>query len=218
MKFPSICLLGAVTAAGLVFSASSALSQVTLEQLRDGSVTSVTSGDLVFSGFTDISGVGLAVDYGNIYVVPVSGGIEFQSADWSLNGVDLSYDLSLQFNVATTDGSSLAGIASQITGDNVGAGYASMTEGLTSGSTTLGTLGVYINTGGGNLIDSTDFSPVDTLTVNKDFSMTTDPDVGGFIAVSHFDQTFTTVPEPSSIALAVSGMAGLGLILRRRSA
>jgi hypothetical protein len=54
------------------------------------------------------------------------------------------------------------------------------------------------------------------INISKDFSMTTGADPLSQVFVSHFDQTFSQVPEPSCVMLLGFGLGGLALVWRRR--
>jgi hypothetical protein len=222
MKFKTIGLTASTLALTLSIHAAP---PTTLADLQAGGT--ITSGDLTFSDFANISQVGdLAVPLSDIYVLAIINngnyGIRFQSADWSLSGASLNYDLAFNFDVTTTDGSLITGNALQVTGGYTGAGQSQIAETINSPSeVTLANEYVYLNqgyTGVDHTYDSATFTGQTSLLVNKDFSMTTGPDPLAGIFVSHFDQTFSTaaVPEPTTLALA--GLGGLGMFwqLRRR--
>jgi hypothetical protein len=56
--------------------------------------------------------------------------------------------------------------------------------------------------------------PQPFLTINKDVLITAT--LPAFSSISTIDQSFTQVPEPSTVALAAAGLTGLLLVRRRR--
>jgi hypothetical protein len=218
--------------AGVMFvSATTAQAQsTTLAALLAGG--SITSGNLVFSSFQNATQMGdLNVNYADIMVTPLlSGGnygLRFQSAEWSLTGINLSYDLAFDFRVTTADASpTMSANTLGIIGGTSGPGHAQIAETVVdlSNHSLAGEL-VYLNqigTGNNQFMDSSAFSGASQSEVvaHKDFAMTTTgSDPSAQVFVSHFDQTFTVteVPEPSTLALGlVGGLASL-LALRRRN-
>ena len=225
MKFRPAYWTSAVVAAAFAVFANNAYSQtqVSLESLLSPGTT-FTSGDLLFSDFTASQVGNVSVDLNSVFVVQETGGILFQSGNWSFGGAGVSYDLALGFDVTTIDGTVLNGLSSTITGNAGGdttGGHSVLTEtAQTASAATLGTMSVYVNypvTGITLLNNSMTFDPQPVLVINKDFSMTTDAgDAAAQISVSHFDQTFTTVPEPSSLAFGIIGGLGMLLVFRRK--
>jgi hypothetical protein len=215
-------LTGVLVGGALLFAASNAVSQSTLADLSVPGAT-ITVGDLVFYDFSNISQVGgLSVPLSSIYVVPTTDdegniGIQFQSAFWSLGGALQSYDLGIDFMVRTVDGTPLIEDDDlAVTGGILYDGATHVAETvLDTNDNSLSTLEVYINSTGQHTEDDSLFGSVyDTIEVTKDFSMTTGVDPLSQVFVSHFDQTFSEVPEPSSALFL--GLGGLVLACYRR--
>jgi hypothetical protein len=201
-------------------SCTTAHAQVTLADLQAGGT--ITSGDLIFSDFADITQtLDTAVPLSDITVSAIDNGIRFQTSDWSLSGAGFSYDLAFSFDVSTTDGSRITGNALSITGGYSGSGQSQIAETINSPShVTLATEYAYLNqgnTGSDQTYDSATFTGQTSLLVGKDLSIFTGTgEITPSIFVSHFDQTFTTVPEPATMALAALGGASLMFFRRRK--
>jgi len=212
-----------LVAGALCASITSSRAQVSMAYLSAGG--SITNGNLVFHNFANVTQnqADLTVNPSDIEVFNITSGgesgLRFQYGGWALSGADKHYDLSFNYQVSTLDGSividdnSLAMIGSY---DAKGWSHISETA-TTLGSGTLDTLGTYLNdaTLGNHLIDANTFAVQSDLNIAKDFAL--DTTVGGAldnIAVSHFDQTFSVIPEPASAALIV--LLGGGLMGLRR--
>jgi hypothetical protein len=206
----------------LLFAASNAFSQSTLADLLVPGA-SITVGDFVFYNFNGVSQVGdLTVPLSDVYVVPTTDafgntGIQFQSALWSLGGADQNYDMGVNFLVKTVDGQPV--IDDDVLAMTGGVLYDGATHVAETVSdvedNTLATLLVYVNPVGQHVEDDSVFgSSYDVIQVTKDFSMNTGSDALSQVFVSHFDQTFSVVPEPSSALFL--GLGGLALACYRR--
>jgi len=81
---------------------------------------------------------------------------------------------------------------------------------------TVATSLVYINPTGAYTEDNADLvgGPYSVIEVAKDFAMVTGSNPGSQVFVSHFDQTFSQVPEPSSALFL--GLGSLVLACYRR--
>lgn len=194
---------------------------MTLSALADGG--SLTNGDKVFSNFANISQIGdLSVSLSDIYVVPITVdgnlGIRFQSSLWSLTGANSNYDMSVDFQVSTTDGSALITADTlAVTGGVIGDSATHIAEGATDVlNNSLANNYVFINSSGQLLSDTESLlgAPFAVVNISKDFAITTGNDALDQAFVSHFDQTFTQVPEPASAM--VLGLGGLVLLGYRR--
>ncbi|MBX3421126.1 MAG: hypothetical protein KF752_06175 [Pirellulaceae bacterium] len=181
----------------------------------------VVSGDKRFYGFENYIETGdLSVSAATIQVIPIQTivlgqleyGIRFQTpTGWELNGANKNYDMSLDFHVMRLDGLALiTDNTLEFTGNYVGGGEAHLVEGVVDDDTldTLANKEVFLNLGGtgvDKLIDHQIFAhPAARLRISKDFQLQT-RFAGDNIFVSHFDQTFSQVPEPSGLMLSVIG-------------
>ncbi len=215
-------MTGVLVGGAMLFMASNARSaNVTLADLSVPG-TSITYGDKVFYDFSDISQVGdLTVPLSDIYVVPVlingDYGIQFQSALWSLSGADQNYDLSVYFQVTTTSGLPLIEDNTlTVSGGVQNGGAFDIEENITDPDYhTLANSYVYENSIGGSIQDHETFGGLyAVIDVDKDFAMSTGDNPLGEVSVSHFIQTFSQVPEPSSALFL--GLGGLVLACCRR--
>jgi hypothetical protein len=66
----------------------------------------------------------------------------------------------------------------------------------------------------GILEDHQDFTPLREIWIKKDVGVTGGDNEAGFAQLSQFQQTFSQIPEPATLALVLLG--GLALLRRRR--
>lgn len=215
-----------------LFCAVSAEGSVSIADLLLPNAT-ITSGDKEFFNFRNATQSGsIFVGWDSIYVDPITGGpgspetesgIRFSSALWTLAGPNLSYDLSVEFNVRTVSGLPLiTGNTLEMTGGFIGDGSASVDEVIVDQLTQapLGTNNVFFNTSAQIAQDTAAFpgGPYEELEIRKDFSASTGATAGSRVFVSHFDQTFQQVPEPGSAAIAaLSALVIIGGTSRSRA-
>ena len=193
----------------------------------------ITNGNLIFNSFQNINQTGdLSVNLADIGVMPLLSdgnyGISFQSANWSLAGTGLNYDLAFDFHVSTLNqAATIEDNALTIVGGSEEGGHAMVAENVvTLGAVSLASELVYINqigTGLDHTMDSAIFvgyppTAQSVIAIHKDFAMTTTgEDDPPMIFVSHIDQTFSQVPEPASLSfLLVFGGALMGWRRLRR--
>jgi hypothetical protein len=210
-------------AAALLCATRIAVQSATLEDLLVPGAT-IVSGDKVFSGFHNPTQVGdLSVPLNEIFVDPIVGGpgtpetepgIRFSSALWTLTGPNLHYDLGIDFHVRTLSGAaSISDNTLEFTGNWVGDGRAQVAEGVLdhlTGATVANKL-VFFDKFGERLQDHEVYpgGPYVELEISKDFQMSTGVDPASRVFVSHFDQTFSQVPEGApgfAAAFTVFGM------------
>lgn len=208
--------VSAILAASLVSA-----SAVTLSDLTANPNASIVVGNLRFFNFSNVSQTGdLNVSLDRILVEPVLGGpgaaqsdfgIRFISADWNLSGPSLTYDLSLDFHVETVTGAALiTDNTLEFDGTVTGSAFAVIGESVLDADSgqSLANKFVLID---GNLQVLEDHQvfpggPYTHLEVSKDFFMASG---NGTVAVTHFDQTFSQVPEGGPGLAVVSGVLGI---------
>jgi hypothetical protein len=117
------------------------------------------------------------------------------------NSPNLISSANLLFNGAVTFGTGLAEVVEQVFTNNPPSFYGQMFVFATATTNKL-TASLPI------------LPPQPFLSINKDVQLTAM--LPAFSSISIIDQTYTQVPEPSTVALAVVGFSGLFLFRRRR--
>lgn len=185
----------------------------------------VVDGDKVFSNFS-YSGTGSAPSAADVNVQPFTNamgdyGIEFTSA-FTASGGGFA-DSAISYQVTVTDPHFKIDDASAIsTGTAVNGGFWDVGETLVNGTTSLGTLTTFEDSGPGGGSKPTDhitFSPVGSILVVKDVGVHASSKNGGFADLSVLDQNFsqTAIPEQETWAMMALGFAGLGVLGYRRA-
>ena len=190
--------------------------------------------DLTFYNFHNVTQNGdLNVPLNEIFVDVIWGGpgavenepgIRFSSALWSLDGSNLHYDLSLDFHVKQTGLEyCIVDNTLEFTGGIRGDARTQVAETVIDHDSrdSLAAKLVYITPNSLQLEDHTDFpgAPYRILEISKDFAMSTGPN-GGYVFVSHFDQSFSVVPEANTnlSAIGLASIAGIAYLRRRNAA
>lgn len=217
-------LIGWLAAVALVTMPSVGMVQAAIvplsDLLQDGAT--IQSGDKTFSNFEFLR-TGDMPTAENINVETIQDtngdyGIRFQGGFIDQPGGDAS-DVLVRFSVSVPIGSPLAIDGVTLSANPAvfeGPGLASVTE--TFLPEVDDQLMVIYDFGDGNhkLLDSITFDqPFTTLHVQKDVILHAIGDTGA-ATMSFFDQTFSQVPEPSSMVLVLGGLLGL-LGCRKRS-
>jgi hypothetical protein len=206
---------------------SNSSNSVLLSDLISGSVTGVTVGDKIFSGF-NYSFLGDMPQAVNVQVLgfkdPTGNwGVSFHGAFLDLPGGGPS-DAAIRFNVDIDPvlgrGLSISDAHLFLNGSGVGSDSVfTVDESYLENSQTLHAFVSTIGTGGTQMSDSTVFSPtVKTLHVTKDILALAGASSFLPARATVIDQSFSqsgTVPEPAVAILSLVGMVGFGLIRKQ---
>jgi hypothetical protein len=181
----------------------------------------ITSGDKVFSDFTYVASGDMPSAAG-INVLTIQGaegdyGMRFQGPFQDRAGGDPS-DALITFNVSVAPGSSMEiNGATMIANPAVfaGPGFGNVVETFAPAVENQSLIVYDFGDGDIDLVDSELFAQTfKTLPVQKDIILHA-TGAAGAVTMSFIDQTFSQVPEPSSLLLVLSGLIGLAGLRRR---
>jgi hypothetical protein len=222
MSMKSCLVLVAMMAVVAVGPSMASASVITLADLLQGGT--ITVGDKEFYGFHDFISHGLGgadpASAASIIVSPLVEGDElglyFDSAEFFVTS-NQGQDTHFEFFVKVLDRTKLISDNTLImTASQRGTGRASIAEVVDENDDngdTLATKLVYVNATGSDTTDHKEFThPASIVHISKDIALVGGSNGQAFM--SDFSQTFSQVPEPATLALL--GLGGLSLLLKRR--
>jgi hypothetical protein len=196
-------------------------SPVGLQNLTNGQ--SLVVGDKVFSDFF-ISG---DISANQVTVTPIEDsfgyGISFSGGFGAMGQATNDFILAYTVSVVTNSPDLISDVHLRFNGSSVGLGsggwgLASVTEQVFDANLALvGQMAVFAFSSANQTTNQLENTlainpPQPTLVIGKDVLLIAS---GGFATISTIDQTFSQIPEPSTLVLVTSGLTGLYLLLRR---
>jgi PEP-CTERM motif-containing protein len=190
------------------------------------SLTSLTNGGVIIVGDKAFSDFGVSGDpfASNITVEGIEAGGDFgiQFGGTIASSLGNPMDLTLMYQVSVTNSANLISGANLSFNGTVNppgsTGFATVVEQIftNNGVNPYGQMSVSVNgLGQGNLSTNMVITPPQPLLdIDKDVEV--DAFLPADSSISTINQTFTQVPEPSTMMLAIAGLSGLFLLRRRR--
>ena len=183
------------------------------------SLTNLTNGQDIIVGDKEFTNFSISGDFlaSQVSVIPIleNGNFGIRFSGPFVSGAN-PMDMILGYKVSVTNSPDLISAANLLfNGTVVGAALAEVVEQVfTNNNEFAGQLFVFASATTNKLFDSLAIQPPQSfLTVSKDVIV--EATLPAFATISTIDQSFTQVPEPSTVALVVAAFTGLAVLRRR---